>query len=165
MDISDQITASRKLREKLLADPFRPVYHFTDPEDVGIPGDPNGCFYADGLYHLMYLYNCREDSFRWGHAVSTDMIHWRHLPDALFPDESPMEGGNAADSGIFSGGAFVDDDGRAWLSYWALPKEGAGGLRLAYSDDREHAYSVWHKQKDYAVASTEFGMTRTEDCM
>ena len=163
MDITEMITASREFRGKLLADPYRPAYHFADPGDVGIPGDSNGCFYMDGLYHLMYLYNCRADSFRWGHMTSADLIHWRHLPDALIPDEGPAEGGNAADSGIFSGGAFADEDGVVWLSYWALPKEGAGGLRLAYSDDREHGYAVWHKQKDYAVASTEFGLTRRED--
>jgi beta-fructofuranosidase len=163
MNIADRITASRSLREKLLADPYRPAYHFTDPEDVGIPGDSNGCFYADGLYHLMYLYNCRADSFRWGHVTSADLIHWRHRPDALVPDDGPTEGGNAADSGIFSGGAFVDDDGTAWLSYWALPREGAGGLRLAYSKDRENGYEKWTKLKDYAVASTEFGLTLRPD--
>ena len=173
MTISEEITASRRLREKLLADPYRPAYHFTDPEDIGIPGDPNGCFYADGLYHLMYLYSCREDSFRWGHVTSTDLIHWRHRPDALIPDpqipdpqipdNGPREGGNAADSGIFSGGAFVDDDGTAWLSYWALPREGAGGLRLAYSKDRENGYEKWTKLKDYAVASAEFGLTVQPD--
>lgn len=168
MNISEQITASRRLREKLLADPYRPAYHFTDPEDVGIPGDSNGCFYADGLYHLMYLYRSRVDGFRWGHVTSADLIHWRHRPDALIPDApipdaGPAEGGRAADSGIFSGGAFVDEDGTAWLSYWALPREGAGGLRLAYSTDRENGYETWTKQKDYAVASTEFGLTLRPD--
>lgn len=163
MSISDFITSSRLFREKLLSDPTRPLYHFTVPGDVGIPGDSNGCFYADGLYHLMYLYNCRSDGFRWGHVTSSDLVHWRHRPDALIPDDGPMEDGNADDRGIFSGGAFLDDDNTAWLSYWALPKEGAGGLRLAYSDDRENGYEIWHKLKDYAVPSTEFGLTLREN--
>lgn len=69
MNITDLITASRHFREKLLSDPVRPAYHFTIPGDIGIPGDSNGCFYAGGRYHLMYLYDCREDSFRWGHVI------------------------------------------------------------------------------------------------
>lgn len=162
-NIADIITASRLLREKLLADPYRPGYHFAVPGDIGIPGDSNGCFYANGRYHLMYLYACRADSFRWGHMSSTDLIHWRHHPDALIPDAGRMPGGNAADSGIFSGGAFADSDGTVWLSYWALPREGFGGLRLAFSNDAAHHYEKWEKLPDYACPSNEFGVTVLEN--
>ena len=48
---------ARKYREHLLNDAYRPTYHFAIPDDLGIPGDSNGAFYADGVYHLMYLYN------------------------------------------------------------------------------------------------------------
>ena len=51
------VQSARLFREKLLDDPFRPGYHFCIPEDNGRPGDANGCFYANGRYHLMYLYN------------------------------------------------------------------------------------------------------------
>ena len=108
-NIATAIEHSRLLREKFLSDPYRPGYHFVIPEDIGVPGDPNGAFYANGRYHLMYLYACRSDGFRWGHMSSTDLIHWRRHPDALIPDE--------LDGGIFSGGAFVDDDGTVYLSY------------------------------------------------
>src|SRR4029453_10494536 len=52
----DVIKSTRDFRERLLADPYRPAFHFSFPEDVGMPGDLNGAFYKDGLYHLMYLY-------------------------------------------------------------------------------------------------------------
>ena len=97
------IEHARLLREKYLADDTRPGWHFAVPGDYGLPGDPNGAFFADGRYHLMYLYDCRSDSFRWGHISSADLLHWRAHPDAVVPDR--------LDGGIFSGGAFVDGDG------------------------------------------------------
>ena len=143
-----QIT--RFFREKLLADPYRPAFHFCLPEDMGVPGDPNGAFYYKGKYHLMYLYNREGHGFSWGHISSSDLLHWRHHPDALIP------GGQ--DEGIFSGGAFVDDDGTAYLSYWML--WGAKGIGVATSkgDDFNH----WTKfPGNPVVKSTSWGFTDT----
>src|SRR5688572_4976544 len=114
------VQSSRLLRERFLADPYRPTYHFCVPEDMGMPGDPNGAFYHDGRYHLMYLYSRSGSGFCWGHISSADLVHWRHHPDALAPGDG--------DVGVFSGGAFVDDDGSAYLSYWML--WGAKGIGL-----------------------------------
>ncbi|MGN1410125.1 MAG: glycoside hydrolase family 32 protein [Eubacteriales bacterium] len=146
---------SRILREKLLGDKYRPGYHFACPSDNGIPGDPNGAFYANGRYHLMYLYQSRTDGFRWGHISSADLLHWRHHPDALIPDE--------LDGGIFSGGAYVEGE-TVYLCYWALPTEKSnGGIRIAYSDDRENHYEKWIKCPEYAVTGTAFGHTEDTD--
>ena len=92
------IRSSREFRERLLSDPYRPAFHFAFPEGDGRPGDPNGAFYHNGRYHLMYLYNKAGSGFSWGHVSSTDLLHWRHHPDAIMP-------GNG-DEGCFSGGAF-----------------------------------------------------------
>ncbi len=146
-------------REKLLADKNRPGYHFAIPEDMGLPGDPNAAFYANGRYHLMYLYHCESDGFRYGHMSSTDLLHWRWHPDALVPDE--------LDGGIFSGGAFVDDDGTVYVTYWGLQKEGIGkgqgGIRIAFSRDIENHYEKWEKMPEYAVESDTWGITETPD--
>jgi hypothetical protein len=48
----------------------------------------------------------------WGHAVSSDLIHWEHLPEALLP----TEGGVDAD-GCFSGCAVVNSDGQPVLLF------------------------------------------------
>jgi len=143
---------TRAFRERLLADPYRPAYHFCVPEDRGYPGDPNGAFYYKGRYHLMYLYNREGSGFSWGHVSSNDMLHWRHHPDALRPGDG--------DEGVYSGGGFVDDDGTAILSYWML--WGARGIGLARSTDDN--FDKWEKFKiNPVIRSTEWGVTEMKD--
>jgi sucrose-6-phosphate hydrolase SacC (GH32 family) len=81
-------------------EPFRPQYHFT-PEKNWM-NDPNGMVFYEGEYHLFYQYNPFGDKWghmSWGHAVSSDMVHWKHLPLALAEEDGVM---------IFSGSAVVD---------------------------------------------------------
>ena len=67
---------------------FRPNIHFTPEKNWN--NDPNGLIYIDGIWHLYYQYNPNDvvwGPMHWGHAVSKDLIHWEHLPIALYPDE------------------------------------------------------------------------------
>ncbi|SPO01682.1 related to exoinulinase InuD [Cephalotrichum gorgonifer] len=71
---------------------YRPQYHFTPAENW--MNDPNGLLYYNELYHFFYQYNPGGSTWgamSWGHATSTDLIHWEHQPVALlargFPDE------------------------------------------------------------------------------
>lgn len=94
---------------------YRPQYHFS-PE-ANWMNDPNGMVYLDGEYHLFYQYY--PDStvwgpMHWGHAVSKDLMHWEHLPIALFPDELGC---------IFSGSAVYDKNNTSGLG-----KNGKGPL-------------------------------------
>ena len=146
------IKATRAFRERLISDPYRPAYHFCFPEVNGRPGDPNGAFFANGQYHLMYLYNREGSGFCWGHVSSTDLLHWRNHPDAIFP-------GNG-DEGCFSGGAFVDDDRSAILSYWMLWND--KGIGLARSTDKN--FDVWEKSpSNPVIKSADWGITDLKD--
>jgi len=146
------VQSTRLFRERLLRDPYRPGYHFCVPEGNGRPGDSNGCFWANGRYHLMYLYNRQDVGFCWGHISSKDLIHWRHHPDSIGP--------GGGDEGCFSGGGFLDDDGTAYLSYWML--WGAKGIGIARSRDRH--YDTWRKlDANPVIKSTEWGITETTD--
>ncbi len=142
---------ARQLRERFLTDPYRPGYHFVVPEDLGIPGDPNGAFFANGRYHLMYLYKRSEVGFCWGHISSSDLIHWRHHPDAIGP--------GGGDEGCFSGGAFLDEDGTAYLTYWRLWND--KGIGIAKSSDP--LYECWEKLPEPAIPATQFGILETKD--
>lgn len=67
-------------------DPHRPQYHFLPPANW--MNDPNGLIQWEGIYHLFYQHNPDGPFFgkmHWGHAVSRDLVHWRHLPLALSP--------------------------------------------------------------------------------
>ena len=78
----------------------RSQYHFTPPQQW--MNDPNGMVFYEGEYHLFYQHYPDSNVWgpmHWGHAISTDMVNWEHLPIGLYPDELGY---------IFSGSAVVD---------------------------------------------------------
>jgi fructan beta-fructosidase len=86
--------------QELYNEPHRPKIHFS-PQTAWM-NDPNGMVYHKGTYHLFYQFY--PDStvwgpMHWGHATSTDLVHWQQQPVALYPDSLGY---------IFSGSAVVD---------------------------------------------------------
>ncbi|MCY3912632.1 MAG: glycoside hydrolase family 32 protein [Chloroflexi bacterium] len=79
-DFDDYLMESYELREKLVADKFRPRYHFVPPE--GRWNDINGAIYWKGRYHLGYLQKIANGPGQiyfssWQHISSRDLLHWR----------------------------------------------------------------------------------------
>ncbi len=135
-----------------LAEPHRPIYHFTPPAKW--MNDPNGMVFYEGEYHLFYQHypdGTVWGPMHWGHAVSTDLAHWTHLPVALYPDSLGL---------IFSGSAVVDWKNTsgfgvggkpplvAMFTYHDLAQEKAGSQTyqtqgLAYSTDRGRTWTKY----------------------
>jgi beta-fructofuranosidase len=107
-------------RAKLSSDPHRPIYHYVNPE--GRLNDPNGLCFWQGRWHLFYQAYPPEDTRQhWGHAVSDDLIHWRDLPLAIYPNPEDK---------CFSGSALAEDD-RVIAIYHGI----AAGTMVAVSSD------------------------------
>lgn len=100
----------------------RPQFHFS-PEEKWM-NDPNGMVFFNDEYHLFYQYHPFGTTWgpmHWGHAVSKDLIHWEHLPIALYPDEHGT---------IFSGSAVVD-----WNNTTGFFEDGPGLVAIFTSAD------------------------------
>jgi beta-fructofuranosidase len=114
------------LQDKLAADPRRPQYHFLPPAHW--MNDPNGPIYWKGVYHMFYQYNPNAavwGDMHWGHAISDDMIHWRHLQPALAPTPGLADSG-----GCFSGTAVINQDRVEFLYTGVRPiKESEATIR------------------------------------
>lgn len=88
-------------QDKPYTEKYRPQFHFTPATNW--TNDPNGLVYYNGKYHLFYQHNPFGNSWghmSWGHATSTDLVHWTHLPVAIPEEKGTM---------IFSGAAVVDE--------------------------------------------------------
>ena len=81
---------------------YRPQFHFSPY--YNFMNDPNGlCYNAlTGEYHMYFQYNPYDISMgnqAWGHAVSTDLVHWEEQSIAIEQDEIGR---------IYSGSAVID---------------------------------------------------------
>lgn len=96
---SDEIVGERTVYHEAA----RPQFHFSTRR--GWQNDPNGLVYYAGEYHLFYQHDPYDQqnagNLHWGHAVSQDLLHWKELPEAIYP-------GVAYEGGIWSGSAVVD---------------------------------------------------------
>src|SRR5579864_3611396 len=97
---------------RLASDPLRPQFHLLPAANW--MNDPNGPIFWNGNYHMFFQYN--PNAAVWGdmhgaHAVSPDMIRWKHLPVALAPTK-----GSDDQDGCFTGSA-ADNDGTATIIY------------------------------------------------
>ncbi len=135
-------------------EPWRPAFHFTP--QANWMNDPNGLVYHNGKYHMFYQYYPNDivwGPMHWGHAESTDLMHWKHLPIALYPDSLGW---------IFSGSAVIDKNNTAGFGkdamiaiftyhndeIWKAGKRNTESQGIAYSLDEGR---TWTKYKGNPV--------------
>jgi beta-fructofuranosidase len=114
----------------------RPAYHFLPPANW--LNDPNGLIHWQGTYHLFYQYNPNGPfwgTIEWGHATSTDLVHWTHQPIALAPTPGAYDS-----DGCFSGCA-VDDNGVPTIIYTGVQRDEQ--LPCVATGDAD--LRTWHK--------------------
>ncbi|MBT8160905.1 MULTISPECIES: glycoside hydrolase family 32 protein [Arthrobacter] len=108
---------------------YRPQIHYT-AADTWI-NDPNGLVHAGGLYHLFFQnnpYGRDHANMSWGHAVSSDLIHWSDRPVAIPCDDQEQ---------IFSGSVVVDEGNTSGFGGPGRPPLVAV-YTSAYAEDSPH---------------------------
>jgi sucrose-6-phosphate hydrolase SacC (GH32 family) len=150
----------RTYLENVYTEDYRPQLHFSSMR--GWHNDPNGLIYYDGEYHLFYQHNPYGwgwGNMHWGHAVSTDLMHWKQLPEALYPDKVGVafSGCTVIDynntTGFRTGeeevmvaiftSTFIPDDEQEMAGMKSMERQS-----LAYSNDRGR---TWHKYEGNPV--------------
>jgi len=138
ISVSDQITGA----ENLYQEPLRQQVHFSSRR--GWNNDPNGLVYLDGEYHLYYQHNPYGwpwGNMHWGHAVSSDLVHWEELPIAIYP--------KTYGDWAFSGSAVIDTEnlsgfqsGENPVLVAAYTSTGRGEV-IAFSNDRGRTFTEY----------------------
>jgi sucrose-6-phosphate hydrolase SacC (GH32 family) len=150
-DKSDALTNiyqsdERTYLEDVYKEKHRPQLHFSTIR--GWINDPNGLVYYDGEYHLFYQhypFGYYWGQPNWGHAVSTDLIHWKQLPDALWRHKL---------GGIYSGSSVIDYENTAgfktgdadvmvaiYTTTRAFEERNAACQNIAYSNDKGRTWT------------------------
>lgn len=117
---------------------LRPRVHFSPQKNW--TNDPNGLVYFDGEYHLFYQYapeSMTSAHMSWGHAVSTDLLHWQELGVAI-----PAKG----DEAIFTGSVVVDEHNTSGLC------EGGKACLVAVYTGNYGSGKTQHEVQEIAVS-------------
>lgn len=125
---------------------YRPQVHFSPQRNW--TNDPNGLVYFKGEYHLFFQYNPYGDHWghmSWGHAISSDLLHWHELPVAIPEKDGLM---------IFTGSVVVDHVNRSGL---CTPQTEC--LVAIYTGSREPPQL--HRQTQNVAVSHDSGRTWT----
>ncbi|MGR6320201.1 glycoside hydrolase family 32 protein [Micromonospora soli] len=126
----------------------RGQYHFS--ARGGWINDVNAPLYYHGVYHLYYQHNphgLQWDTMHWGHATSTDLVHWKQKPIALEPGVHPgnlWSGGGVVDTKNVSGLKNGDEDPIVVYS-------GTNGVTVFYSTDGGYTFKTYDGGRPVAV--------------
>ncbi len=146
-------TLTSNVRDKKKYDErYRPQFHFTPEKNW--QSDPCGLVYYAGEYHMFFQYNPNGNEWgymHWGHAVSTDLVHWEQLPVAIYPDESSTDKERCT---AFPGSAIVDEKNllgkqqgneKTLVAFYTSQN---CGQRIAYSTDKGR---TWEKYEENPI--------------
>ncbi len=164
---SKKDTESISMGSTYYQEKYRPTYHFT-PEKNWM-NDPNGLVFYEGEYHLFYQHNPYGNTWghmSWGHAVSMDLLHWKHLPLAL---DEYIDKATSDSTMIFSGTVAIDknnssglcSNGSCMIAIYTSQvfKNNEGVIQhqsLAYSNDKGRTWSRYDKNPILNIQRKDF---------
>lgn len=142
---------------QLYHEAHRPAFHFSPKEHW--MNDPNGLICIRGTWHLFYQYYPEGTVWgpmHWGHAVSKDLVEWKHLPIALYPDSlGYIFSGSVVFDSLNSSGLGTSDHPPLVAIFThhnpVLEQSGRTDFQyqsIAYSTDMGYS---WHKYKGNPV--------------
>jgi fructan beta-fructosidase len=140
--------SSNTMAQTYINEHYRPQFHFSPKANW--MNDPNGMVYLNGTYHLFFQHNPGGTTWgpmHWGHATSSDLMHWTEQPIALYPDSLGT---------IFSGSAVVDKDNTAGFG-----KNAIIAIFTHHNKKIEDAKTGLHQYQSIAY-STDEGKTWTK---
>jgi fructan beta-fructosidase len=141
------LTSLRSIAQDTTATPqWRPAYHFTPQKNW--TNDPNGLLYLDGKFQLYYQHNPFENKWghmSWGHATSTDLVHWKHLPVAI-----PEIMSKDTTTWIYSGSAVLDKNNTSGFG-----ENGKAPIVAIFTADQPKQ----HKESQFIAYSNDGGMS------
>jgi len=160
----------RAYLNNLYKEKHRPQLHFSTIR--GWINDPNGLVYYNGEYHLFfqhYPFGYFWGQPNWGHAVSTDLVHWKQLTDAIYRHQL---------GGIFSGSAVIDykntsgfktdeNDNDVMVAIYATTRmingREAATQNIAYSSDRGRTFTDYEHNPVIGDRFHELGTDNARD--
>jgi len=158
IDLIYQSDDLSSLGDSLYNEKFRPQLSYSARRSW--VGDPDGLIYYKGEYHLFYQHP-PFDNYNWypawGHAISKDLIHWKELTPALYPDKNGV---------IFSGSCVNDVDNTAgWgdstlVAFYTNAWSSRTKLETPYNFDTP--FNLGYNEVQCVAFSKDNGMTFTK---
>jgi sucrose-6-phosphate hydrolase SacC (GH32 family) len=141
-----ELMGQEKAEDDLYNEKYRPQYHFSRKK--GWMNDPSGLFYFQGQYHLYY----------WGHAVSSDLLHWEHRPRVLEGNEQigAMSGSAVVDWNNTSGFGSPSDPPVVAVYSMLRHSDRRQMQGIAYSNDQGKTFTPWSGNPVIDIGSTSF---------
>lgn len=124
-------------------DEHRPQIHFTPKANW--MNDPNGMVFYKGVYHLFFQYYPDSTVWgpnHWGHATSTDLVHWKEWAPGLSPDTLGL---------IASGSAVVDAQNTSGFGSDGKPPLVAIFTHINYKAPKEKLDSSQYQSIAYSL--------------
>ena len=102
--------------QNLLTDDYTRAQYHAAPLQFWM-NEPHAPVYYNGMYHLFFQQNMAGSYWKninWGHWVSTDMVNWTPVKEAIVPTADSV-----VPDGVWSGGATTDVNGVPLLFFTA----------------------------------------------